>query len=422
MNGGGGTTTGSFTGSFTGSLLGTASLALTASYFSGSITSASYAISSSYSERTDRINVIINSSSATFYPVFVDDAGNRILYLDGDFSYVPSTNQLVVGGITSSLYGTSSYALSSSYSLSSSVSISSSYASSSTSASYASSSTSASYAETASLAPNYVLNSATSSFITNSQTSSFVQNSQTSSFSTGSFTGSFTGSLFGTASYVTGSIFTSTNRALSASNALTASYYVNGSPTNALSLLSVAGSVIKSEPLLPFHLFQGSTYTLASQRLVFSPVYISQPQTITGVKWFQVATGSFTSSNYNGFGLYTLSAGNLTCVASSSNNGNTFSGSYTATANTFASTSFGATYLALPGTYFVGYLWSRSAVTTIPTIGQYATLGGYNNTYVYDYTNSTKTVSYIDAQTTMPTSLAMSTTTVLGILPFLNLY
>jgi hypothetical protein len=106
--------TGSFTGSFTGNLIGTSSWAtnaLTASFVTGTITSASYAISSSYSERTDKINVIINSSSATFYPVFVNDLGIQIPYLDGDFSYVPSTNQLGVGGITSSLFGTSSWAL-----------------------------------------------------------------------------------------------------------------------------------------------------------------------------------------------------------------------------------------------------------------------------------------------------------------------
>ena len=48
---------------------------------------------------------------------------------------------------------------------------------------------------------------------------------------TGSFTGSFTGNLIGTAttaSYISGSVFTSTNPALSASYALTASYAMNG--------------------------------------------------------------------------------------------------------------------------------------------------------------------------------------------------
>ena len=48
-----------------------------------------------------------------------------------------------------------------------------------------------------------------------------------SSTITGSISGSLTGSLFGTASYVTGSIFTGTNLALSASYALTASFALN---------------------------------------------------------------------------------------------------------------------------------------------------------------------------------------------------
>ncbi len=92
-------TTGSFTGSFTGSLLGTSSVSLT----------------------TDKINVIDGSSlAAEFYPVIVDDVGNMIPYLDASFNYNPSTNQLSVGGITSSLFGTSSWAVSSSRSITSS--------------------------------------------------------------------------------------------------------------------------------------------------------------------------------------------------------------------------------------------------------------------------------------------------------------
>jgi hypothetical protein len=48
-----------------------------------------------------------------------------------------------------------------------------------------------------------------------------------SSTITGSISGSLTGSLFGTASYVSGSVFTNANPALSASYALTASYALN---------------------------------------------------------------------------------------------------------------------------------------------------------------------------------------------------
>jgi hypothetical protein len=89
----------------------------------------------------------------------------------------------------------------------------------------------------------------TSSFVT---TSSF--NAFTGSYNTGSFTGSFTGSLFGTASwaasasraitssYVTGSIFTSTNSALSASYALTASFALNGGGNINTSTFATTGS------------------------------------------------------------------------------------------------------------------------------------------------------------------------------------
>ena len=74
---------------------------------------------------------------------------------------------------------------------------------------------------TSSMLQPYVLSSNTSSFVQNGQTSSFVTNSQTSSFVKNSQTSSMT---VATASYVTGSIFTSANPALSSSYAITASY------------------------------------------------------------------------------------------------------------------------------------------------------------------------------------------------------
>lgn len=108
------TGTGSFSGSFIGILTGTSSWAtnaLTASYFAGNAISASYALSASYAGKADKINVLDGSTSASlFHPVIVDDVGNMVPYLDADFSYTPSTNQLTVGGITSSLFGTASWA------------------------------------------------------------------------------------------------------------------------------------------------------------------------------------------------------------------------------------------------------------------------------------------------------------------------
>lgn len=58
------------------------------------------------------------------------------------------------------------------------------------------------------------------------------------------FSGSFTGSLFGTASYVTGSVFNSNNLALSASYAISASYSVTSS--NSLTASYVLNAVSSS--------------------------------------------------------------------------------------------------------------------------------------------------------------------------------
>ena len=141
MNGGGGTTTGSFTGSFTGSLLGTASLALTASYFSGSISnavnsiSASYALTASYFSGS--ISNAVNATSAS-YAATASLAPNYVLN--------SVTSSFVTNSQTSS----------------------------------------------------FVTNSQTGSFTTTSSFSFF-----TGSYNTGSFTGSFTGSLLGTASQAT---------------------------------------------------------------------------------------------------------------------------------------------------------------------------------------------------------------------------
>ena len=89
----------------------------------------------------------------------------------------------------------------------------------------------ASYALTASLAPNYVLNSVTSSFVKNSQTSSFVLNNQTSSMTVA------------TASYVLGAIYNSSNPALSASYAATASYVVTALTASYITSSNIVGTV-----------------------------------------------------------------------------------------------------------------------------------------------------------------------------------
>lgn len=191
-----------------------------------------------------------------------------------------------------------------------------------------------------------------------------------------------------------------------------------------LSLVSSLGSVIKSEQVLNMQSFSGASIALAAGRLYVVPVYLPQTSTLTGVKWFQVATGSYTPGNYTGVALYTITNGTLTLLVSSSNT-NTFSSSNTPTNNTFASTSFSSTYTATAGTYYVGYVWNRTAQTVQPSIGQFPTIGGMNQSYTWDYTNSARTVCYFDNTTgsSAPTSLAMSNATnILSTLHFMSLY
>lgn len=181
-----------------------------------------------------------------------------------------SGSLIVTNGITGSLFGTSSWAESSSRAISSS------------------------FALTASFAPNYVLNSATSSFVTNSQTSSF---------STGSFTGSFTGSLFGTsswaiqaltASYITGSVFTSNNLALSSSHSITSSY----------SLKTVAAGTTGSIQFNSSSILGGNSnlnyvtnlYTNTLELNNGQPVSLDTESFESGIKLYNSNTNGFTNT------------------------------------------------------------------------------------------------------------------------------
>jgi hypothetical protein len=305
-------------------------------------------------------------------------------------------------------------------------------------------------------ASNYVLNSATSSFVTNSQTSSFVLNSQTSSFVTNAQTSSFvtnsqtssfatTGSnqfngnqtITGSLTVITGSSieFQVTNTGVKIGNTINDTHTITGS----LNISSSAAVVSSTEigylsgvtfPIqnqlnaAPYYAYQtlGSAAksvslttpninnisvaaALVNNNARFVALYLPSASVITGVKWFVAALGVYTSNNYNGVGLYTISAGTLNCVASSSNNGNIWSGSLQ-TVSTWTSQSFGSTYSAQPGIYYVGLLYNSSAQTTAPSLG-----GGPTSVNAainsFDFTNSYKIIGSVAANT-LPTSQASS--------------
>jgi hypothetical protein len=284
--GGGSIDTGSFvttssfnayTGSNTSQFAGTASFATTASYalFAANgggptIDTSSFVTTSSFNAFTQSINTatssfVTNSQTSSF----VTNSQTSSFVTTSSFNTFTSSYNTgsFSGSFIGSLQGTASWANSASIAISSSFATTASYAmNAGTTVDTGSFVTTSSFnaftqsintatssfvlnSQTSSMLVPYVLTSVTSSmlapYVQNNQTSSFVQNSQTSSFvttssfnsftssyNTGSFSGSFTGNLIGTAttaSYISGSVFTSTNPALSASYALTSSFATTAS-------------------------------------------------------------------------------------------------------------------------------------------------------------------------------------------------
>jgi hypothetical protein len=142
--------------------------------------------------------------------------------------------------------------------------------------------------------------------------------------------------------------------------------------------------------------------TMVSQRLYISAVYLDKVQSITGLKWRQITAGSYSGNNYNGVAMYSYSAGTLSLVASSTTDNNIWA----ATTGSVGVKAFSTPYSAQAGLYFVGYLYNAASATTAPNIGILGAASSVNT--VTDFTNSAKTSGLISSQTSLPTSLSMS--------------
>ena len=149
--------------------------------------------------------------------------------------------------------------------------------------------------------------------------------------------------------------------------------------------------------------------SFASGQWTIEAIYIPTAQTITGMYMYLGQTGVYTAGAYNGFGLFSQDgAGNLTLVASSTNDGNLFK----ATANTFISKAFSGPYSASPGTYYLAFLFTASAITTNPLMASRALNTGIGNFYAPPLTGSGKIRAVLTGQTSFPSTKAMSAMTV----------
>lgn len=178
------------------------------------------------------------------------------------------------------------------------------------------------------------------------------------------------------------------------------------------------GSAIKAEPVHSnLSTLTNTAINPISQRLYLLAVWVPSSMTITGVKFMQGTIGNFVASNFNGVGLYTLSAGTFTRVAVSANDGTLFS---SGSASTLKAKAFTSTYSASAGLYYAALLYSASSTTTNPS---FSTIPApFSNSLTLDNTNGVYFAMFSNSQTTMPTSIAPAGLFLQSNVPYLALY
>lgn len=239
----------------------------------------------------------------------------------------------------------------------------------------------------------------------------------------------FTTPDLGTPSALVGTNITGTAASLTAGNATTLATSrnlnnaaFNGSanvlvPDQNPSIMALLGGAILAEPVTGDVFKTASSANLTDGQVRWVAVYIPGTMTITGIKWIQQTQGNYTADNYNGVGLYSYSGGNLTLVASSTNDGNIWK----ATSFTWSSKAFSSTYAASPGLYFAALIYNSSAQTTAPALRVNQLSSDLLNTV--DFTNSAKFGASLTAQTTLPAGpTAMSTLATMSGVAYLALY
>ena len=150
-----------------------------------------------------------------------------------------------------------------------------------------------------------------------------------------------------------------------------------------------------------------NTTLLVSGNVLMNAIYLEKPTTLTGVKFFQSAQGVYTASNYNGMGLYSVSGGTLTLVASTTNDGNF----YKNTTNTWQAKPFTTPYTAPAGIYFIASMFSSSATTTTPSLGIGPASLNTTALKAFDFANGLKISHFITGQTSLPSTITASSTT-----------
>jgi hypothetical protein len=145
-------------------------------------------------------------------------------------------------------------------------------------------------------------------------------------------------------------------------------------------------------------------------------VYVPIAVTVQGVKWYQTTIGAFTSAGFNGVALFSYSGGTLTRIVASADSEATWE---TAATNSWGSVAFTSPQAISVGLYYICVLFNGGA--TAPAIG--GTVNSANaNVNLGDFTNSAELSFNLSSQTTMPSSINMSSVTVSANNPAVYLY
>lgn len=142
--------------------------------------------------------------------------------------------------------------------------------------------------------------------------------------------------------------------------------------------------------------------TLADGQVRYAFVVVRRAMTVNGVAWRQATQGNYTADNNNKLALHSISAGVLTKVAETANDGNLWKGA----SNSYQTKNFSSPYAAVAGLYFISLLYNNSSQVQAPLIGCAA--ASFNDTVTMDYTNSGKLLAALNGQTDIPTPTNMS--------------
>lgn len=166
----------------------------------------------------------------------------------------------------------------------------------------------------------------------------------------------------------------------------------------------------------PVYLF-ATNIALTNQQIRFTPVYLPNPGMITGVKLLIQTTGSYTSSGYNGVGIYGIDSttGLLTLLASSTTSTTIWAG-----APGLITVPFSALVNLAVGVYYISFIYQRSAEVTAPQLWM---MGTSASAALYDFPNSIRLYGVLNgANTVFPATQASSGIQANGNFPYCFIY